>query len=80
VDISIDEGITENHNRESICSETLVKGKEKERSKEDSEETVYKHFLRRVIFEDELRERLSETGSSSSEEIGSRENISDSDD
>ena len=41
---------------------------------------IYKHFPRRVIFEDELWERLSEAESSGSEEIGSRENTSDSDD
>ena len=97
VDISIDEGVSGNHNQESIYRETLEKGKEKEQFKDDSGETVfitgglrgpvidsladiYKHFPRRVYFEDELREGLSETESSSSEEIGYRENISDSDD
>ena len=97
VDISIEEGVNENRNQESIYNKTLDKGKEKERSKKDLEETVfttgglrepvinspadiYKHFPRRVIFEDELWERFSETESSSSEEIGSRENVTDSDD
>ena len=37
---------------------------------------IYEHFPRRVAFEDEL----TETVSSSTEEIGSRENNSDSDD
>ena len=41
---------------------------------------IYKHFPRRVTFVDELRERLNETEISSSEEIGSRGNTSDSDD
>jgi len=41
VDISIDEGVTENRSQESIYKETLEKGKKKERSKEDSEETVF---------------------------------------
>ena len=96
VDISIEEGVNENRNQESIYNKTLENGKEKERSKKDLEETVfatgglrgpvinsladiYKHFPRSVIFEDELRKRFSEAESSSSDEIGRRENISDSD-
>ena len=83
----------ESRKQESIYNKTLEKGKEKEQSKEDLEELVfatgglrkpvfnspadiYKHFPRRVVFEDEL----SEKEGSSSEEIGSRENTSDSDD
>ena len=82
----------ENRNQESIYNKTVEKGKEEERTEKDLEETVfttgglrvpeinspadiYKHFPRRVAFEDEL----SETESSNSEEIGSRENNSDSD-
>ena len=41
---------------------------------------IYKHFPLWVTFEDELRERVSETESSISGEIGSRENASYSDD
>ena len=41
VDISIDEGVTENSSQESIYNKTLEKGKEKERSKTDLEETVF---------------------------------------
>ena len=41
---------------------------------------IYKHFPRSVIFEDELRERFSEAESSSSDDIGRREDISDSGD
>ena len=41
VDISIEEGVTENRNQESIYNKTLEKGKEKERSKKDLEETVF---------------------------------------
>ena len=83
----------ENRKQESIYNKTTEKGREKEQSKKDLEETVfatgglrepeinspadiYKHFPRRVAFEDERRE----TEGSSSEEIGSRENNSDSDD
>ena len=85
--------VEENRDQESIYNKTVEKGKGKERTEKDLEETVfttgglrvpeinspadiYKHFSRRVAFEDEL----SETGSSSSEEIGSRENSGDSDD
>ena len=83
----------ENRNQESIYNKTVEKEKENEHSEEDLEETVfttgalrepeinspadiYKHFPRGVVFEDEL----SETEGSSSEEIGTRENNSDSDD
>ena len=83
----------ENRKQESIYNKTIEKGKEKEQSKKDLEGTVfttggfrqpvinspadiYKHFPRGAVFEDEL----SETEGSSSEEIGSRENTSDSDD
>ena len=73
--------------------ESLEKGREKKRGKEDitgennlatgdlrvpeinSPADIYKYFPRRVGFEDEL----TETKSSSSEEIGSRGNTSDSD-
>ena len=41
---------------------------------------IYKHFPRWVTFEDELRKRVSETESSISGEIGSKENASYSDD
>ena len=41
---------------------------------------IYKHFPRRVTFQDEIRERFSGTDTSSAEEIGGRENASDSDD
>ena len=88
----IEATVEENRNQESIYNKTVEKEKEKEHSEEDLEETVfrtgglrvpeinspadiYKHFSRRVAFEDEL----SETESSSSEEIGSGENSGDSD-
>ena len=88
---TIEPTVEENRNQES----TLEKGKEKERSKKDLEKIVfgclrepvfnspadiYKHIPRWVTFEDELRERVSETESSISGEIGSRENASYSDD
>lgn len=41
---------------------------------------IYKHFPRRVTFQDESRESFRETDTSSSEEIDSRKNVSDSDD
>ena len=89
----IEATVEENRKQESISNKTLEKGKEKERTEKDLEETVfttgglrvpkinspadiYEHFPRRVAFEDEL----TETVSSSTEEIGSRENNSDSDD
>ena len=89
----IETTVEENRKQESIYNKTTEKGREKEQSKTDLEETVfatgglrepeinspadiYKHFPRRVAFEDER----SETDGSSSEEIGSRENVSDSDD
>ena len=89
----IETTVEENRKQESIYNKTTEKGREKEQSKKDLEETVfatgglrepeinspadiYKHFPRRVAFEDER----SETEGSSSEEIGSRENNSDSDD
>ena len=88
----IEAAAEDNRNQEAIYNKTEEKEKETERSEKDLEETVfatggfrvpeinspadiYKHFSRRVAFEDEL----SETESSSSEEIGSRENHSDSD-
>ena len=74
---------------EFCTKEPLEKGKEKERSQNhlffttggfripeiNSPADIYKHSPRRVAFEDEL----SETESSGSEKIGSRENTSDSD-
>ena len=42
----------------------------------NSNADIYKHFPRWVTFEDELRERVSETESSISGEIASRENAS----
>ncbi|KAL9951078.1 hypothetical protein ACROYT_G043674 [Oculina patagonica] len=41
---------------------------------------IYKHFSRRVTFQDEIRESFRETDTSISDDIGSRENVSDSDD
>lgn len=41
---------------------------------------IYKHFPRRITFQDEIRERFSETDISRSEDTGSRENVNDSDD
>ena len=89
----IEATVEENRNQESIYNKTLEKGREKKREKEDitgenhltigdlrvpeinSPADIYKYFPRRVGFEDEL----AETESSSSKEIGSRENNSDSD-
>ena len=89
----IEATVEENRNQESIYNKTLEKGREKKREKEDitgenhlttgdlrvpeinSPADIYKYFPRIVGFEDEL----AETESSSSKEIGSRENNSDSD-